>query len=135
MLLDRLRHLSMSTSKQTNATAEHEAAVDLLVLTAYADGRVDQVELESLDAFDADHADWDEGAFSVAQYLPVSLAKVRATLGDEAATDALITASAAAITTPILKAETLAACAALTGVNGVDAAESAFLDQLRTAIG
>lgn len=115
--------------------AEHEAVVDLLVLTAYADDQIDQLELDSLNSFDAAHTGWDENGFSVAQYLPVAIAKVRAILGDEAAITALLKESGAAITTSALKAETLSACSKLASVDGMAATETAFLERVRAALG
>ena len=53
--------------EQSQVDEEHQAVVDLLVLTVYADERVSQEEMEALARFDVEHQDWDGGDFSVTE--------------------------------------------------------------------
>jgi len=89
--------------EQSQVDEEHQAIVDLLVLTVYADERVSQEEMEALARFDVEHQDWDGGDFSVAEYLGPSIAKVRTAVGSPQEVDQLLTEAAAKITTPALR--------------------------------
>lgn len=135
MLADRIRQLASRFSDHTGDTGEHEAAVDLLVLTVFANREVSQDELDELNRFDAEHSNWDAGAFSVGQYLPEALAKVRNAIEVDDGENRILTDSAARITTPALRTEIAEACASLASKGGTDQAESAFLTRLRSALG
>jgi hypothetical protein len=129
--MDRLRSLFQRASSHTDDVAEHQAVVDLLVLAVYADHTVGQLELAALETFE-DHAqDWDEGGFSVHQYLPVSIAKARDALDVEGGVTSLMAVAASQITTPVLRAEAVAYCEMITQVDGtVTTAENEFLAAL-----
>src|SRR5256885_16876349 len=84
--------------EQSQVDEEHQAAVDLLVLTVYADERGSQEGMEALARFDVEHQDWDGGDFSVTEYLGPSIAKVRAAVEAPGQGDRLLTEPAARIT-------------------------------------
>ena len=134
MLLDRLRHLADRLVFHHAENEQHRAAVDLLVLTIYCNGTVSEAELDELDKFDVDHADWDDADFSVGQYIPVSMSKVRRGL-DQSDQATLLAEYAGRVTDPALRAETISGCEAIATSSGdVDEAESAFLAQVRAAL-
>lgn len=133
--MDRLHHFATRMSSHTDDTDQHKAAVDLLVLTVYCNGNVSQEELDGLDRFDADHTDWDSGAFSVSQYLPEAVSRVRRDLEQPGGEQALLREAASRITTPALRDETGTACTALAASDGTDEKETAFLVRLRQALG
>ena len=134
MIVDRLHELAAHFSHHTEDVVEHQAVVDLLVLTAYCDHRIDQGELDALDAFDADHANWDEGAFSVQQYLPVAVAKVLSALDAPDGSTHLLAEAAGKITTTSLRAEAISACRSLASADGLDSDDVQFLKQLQDAL-
>src|SRR3954465_13874318 len=90
--------------EQSQGDEEHQAVVDLLVLTVYADERVSQEEMEALARFDVEHQDWDGGDFSGAECLGPSIAKVRGVASSPLQTEQLLTEVTAKITTPALRA-------------------------------
>ena len=134
MTIDRLQDLAAPFSVHSSDVDEHQAAVDLLVLTAYCDHLITQDELDALDQFDVDHTTWDEGGFSVQQYLPSAMAKVRSALDKPDGAERLLSESAAAIKTAALKEETASACAALAESGGLDQAETDFVGRVRRAL-
>jgi hypothetical protein len=67
MLLDRIHPHFKKATEHTDDAAQHAAVVEVLVLAVFADQSVDVSELDALDSFDASHADWDEGPFSIQQ--------------------------------------------------------------------
>jgi hypothetical protein len=135
MTIDRLHDLAAPFSVHSSDVDEHQAAIDLLVLTAFCDHRITQDELDALEQFDVDHTTWDEGGFSVQQYLPSAMAKVRSALDKPDGADRLLKESAAAIKTATLKEETVSACAALAASGGVDEAETDFVGRVRASLG
>ncbi|HTW10707.1 MAG TPA: hypothetical protein VME46_24615 [Acidimicrobiales bacterium] len=134
MNINRLHQLAAPLAAQAAEVAEHQAAIDLLVLTAYCDRRISQEELDALQSFDSSHSDWDSGAFSVQQYLPIAAAKVRSVLDSYDGADRLLASAAAAIASPGLRAETSNACAELCASDGVVASEAAFLGRVNEAL-
>jgi hypothetical protein len=131
---NRLHDLYTRISAHSDEVGEHEAAVDLLVLTAYSDHRVNQAELDALDRFDVDHTDWDAGAFNVSEYLPSAIAKVRTALDQDGGADRLLATSAARLSTAAVKEETVKACQDLASTAGSEAAESDFAERVRQAL-
>jgi hypothetical protein len=132
--IDRLHDLAAPFSVHSSDVDEHQAAIDLLVLTAYCDHRITQDELDALEQFDIDHTTWDEGGFSVQQYLPSAMAKVRSALDKPDGAERLLTESAAVIKSTALKEETASACAALAESGGLDEAETDFVGRVRHAL-
>ena len=121
--------------EQSEVDEEHQAIVDLLVLTVYADERVSQEEMEALARFDVEHQDWDGGDFSVAEYLGPSIAKVRAAVGSPLDVDGLLSDAAAKITTPALRAEVPGYCEAVAQADGqLSADEVGIIAKIRKAL-
>jgi uncharacterized tellurite resistance protein B-like protein len=121
--------------EQSEVDEEHQAIVDLLVLTVYADERVSQEEMEALARFDVEHQDWDGGDFSVAEYLGPSIAKVRAAVGSPLDVDGLLSDAAAKITTPALRAEVPGYCEAVAQADGqLSADEVGIIAKIRRAL-
>jgi hypothetical protein len=133
VVLDRFRHLASRLAVHPGTAEEHEAVVDLLVLTVYSDQRITQEEQDSLEQFDLDHTDWDSGEFSVRQYLPASIAKVREAIGESGGADRVLAEAAARITHPEVKATALEACEGLG--RGADDVEVQFIHRVRLALG
>jgi len=73
--IDRPQDLAAPFSVHSSDVDEHQAAIDLLVLTAGCDHRFTQDELDTLERFDVDHTTWDEGGFGVQQYPHSAMAK------------------------------------------------------------
>jgi hypothetical protein len=125
-LLHRFQSRTAALSQGT--VEEHQAVVELLALAAYSDATVSDRELDQLRSFDAAHASWDEAGFSVLQHLPVAIAAVRSG-------QVTVEQLAARITTPALRRQALDAVAQLLSADGVTSGESAFLDEVRAALG
>src|SRR3954465_14659956 len=104
--------------EQSQVDEEHQAVVDLLVLTVYADERVSQEEMEALARFDVEHQDWDGGDFSVTEYLGPSTAKVRAAVASPREVDQFLTEVAAKITPPALREAVPGYCEAVAQADG-----------------
>jgi hypothetical protein len=134
VVLDNFRRLAAHLKHHEGSTAEHEAVVDLLVLTVYSDRRVTQDELDALDQFDLDHANWDSGPFSVQQYLPNSVAKVRSAIDAPGGANKMLAEVAAAISDPAMKTLALDSCQAIASSGGTAQAETDFIEQLRHAL-
>ncbi len=130
--LDRLRDMSKAATVHSANTTEHEAVVDLVVAAAYADGRITERELAALEKLDLDHTHWDDGGFSVVQYLPVAISKARA-VGDSTVDEFLADVSRRISTEP-LRVEALRYCMAEVAGGGVSADESAFIARARRAL-
>lgn len=103
-IFNRLGSAFGRAKEHTSVNEEHQAVVDLLVLTLYADERVSQEELEALAQFDMDHTDWDGADFSVTEYLGSSIAKVRAAVSSPQLTEQLLVEVTAKVITPSLRA-------------------------------
>jgi hypothetical protein len=110
------------------SVGEHEAVVELLALAAYVDDAVTDAEFEELATFDSSHVSWDDAAFSILQHLPVAIAHARSG-------SSTVAALAERITTPTLRQEAVAAVRRLLAADGVSAEESAFLTEVRQALG
>ena len=122
--------------EQSEVDEEHQAIVDLLVLTVYADERVSQEEMEALARFDVEHQDWDGGDFSVTEYLGPSIAKVRAAVGSPLDTDQLLRDVAAKVTTPALRSAVPGYCEAVAQADGqLSANEAGIIAKIRQALG
>ncbi len=130
MLIERIHELSRHAAHGTRAVPAHQAVVDLLVLTAYADGRISTDELDALERFDRQHADWDTTSFSVQQYLPIAVAKVRGLIGQPRGADELIVDAASRLGDAAARADAVHACTALAGLGGLAASESAVLSRI-----
>jgi hypothetical protein len=114
--------------------AQHAAVVELLILAVYAGKTVDVRELEALDEFDASHADWDAGPFSIQQYLAPATAKVRGALDEPDGADRLLADAASRITTPALRDATLHSCEELLRIDGMTDDEREFFAQASRAL-
>jgi hypothetical protein len=134
VVLDHFRDLASHLRHHEGSTVEHEAVVDLLVLAVYADRRITQDELDALGQFDLDHADWDSGPFSVQQYLPNSVAKVRSAMDAPGGADKMLTEVAATISDPAMKTLAFDSCQAIASKDGTVQAETDFIEQLRQAL-
>jgi len=134
MVLERIRPHVRAATEHTDDPAQHAAVVDLLVLALYSDEAIDTAELDALDAFDAAHADWDEGPFSVEQYLPVATAKVRAALDREGGAAELMADAASRIGSAALRAATIGYCEEILRVDGLTVEEGEFLQGVRRAL-
>ncbi len=133
MPLARFHDTLKRARSHTDDTAEHAAVIDLLVLTVYADRRVAQGELDALEQFDVDHADWDEKAFSILQYLPTAIAGVR-NLRTPEDSDRFLVDAASRIVTPSLRAATVGYCRAMAEAGGSTEAESALVARIGEAL-
>jgi hypothetical protein len=130
MAMDRiLRHFKRAAD-HTDDRQQHAAIVELLVLAVYADKTVDVSELEALDKFDASHADWDDQAFSIQEYLGPATAKVRAAI-DEDGSQALLEDIGGRITSPELREAAIGYCEDIVGIDGVTDEESEFVKRVR----
>jgi hypothetical protein len=129
MLLDRIHPHFKKATEHTNDAAEHAAVVELLVLAVFSDKSVDVSELDALDSFDASHADWDEGPFSIQQYLPTATAKVRSALDEPGGGDVLLKDAISRITSPSLREAAVGYCEEILRVDGITDDEREFLRQ------
>jgi hypothetical protein len=103
LLIERIHELVHHTADSVGEVEAHKAVIELLVLTVYADDRISTDELEALERFDDEHSDWDAGPFSVQQYLPVAVAKVRNAIAESGGADALIADAASRIHDPSMR--------------------------------
>ena len=134
-IFNRLGSAFGRAKEHTPINEEHQAIVDLLVLTLYADERVSQEELEALAQFDLDHADWDGADFSVTEYLGSSIAKVRAAVSSPLQTDQLLVEVAAKVKTPALRAAVPGYCEALAHADGqMSPGEVGIIAKIRKAL-
>jgi hypothetical protein len=134
-IFNRLGSAFGRAKEHTQVNEEHQAVVDLLVLTLYADERVSQEELEALAQFDLEHADWDGADFSVTEYLGPSIAKVRAAVSSPQLTEQLLVEVAAKITTPALRAAVPGYCEALAQADGqLSSGEAGIIDRIKRAL-
>lgn len=131
MLLDRIHSHFKTATNHTDDAAQHAAVVELLVLAVFADQSVDVNELEALDTFDASRSDWDDGPFSIEQYLPTATAKVRAALDEEGGADRLLKEVSARITSTTLREAAIGYCEEILRVDGMKDDEREFLAQAR----
>ena len=130
--LDRLHEKSAAAAQHTVDATEHEAVVDLVVAAAYADGRITEKELAALEKLDLDHTGWDDGVFSVIQYLPVAISKARGV--SDSSIDEFLDDVSRRIATKPLRTEALRYCLAEIADGGVSADESAFIAKARRAL-
>jgi hypothetical protein len=135
VVLDHFRHLSSRLKHHAGSEDEHEAIVDLLVLTVYSDRKISQEELDALDQFDLDHADWDSGAFSVGQYLPVSVSRVRSAMDVDGGAEQMLAQVAGRLSDPSMKALALESCEAIASQQSADPRETDFVAHVREALG
>ena len=138
-MLERLHSQFSNVKQHTDEVAEHKAVVDLLVLTAFSDRRITQQELDQLKNFDANHVSWDAGSFSVTQYLPRAIAKVRAALDNTDSRDRLLSDTVSRLTTPAARQEAVTACTALVdadrrSIDHQSQQETDFLAKVRAAL-
>jgi tellurite resistance protein len=133
MLAEQIHRLVQAATHHGHA-GEHEAVVDLLVLTAFADHRITQEERDGLEEFDRSHADWDEGAFSVQQYLPEAVASVRGIGGSRDAREQFIEQAAARITSRNLRQAAPELCEQLASADGASREESDVVAAIRSAL-
>jgi hypothetical protein len=84
--------------------AEHEAAVEYLILVEFADRVISLNEQATIEAFVDGHA-WDSPTFSYKTYHSVAVAKVRAALGDTARENALLSDISDRLVHPELRSE------------------------------
>jgi tellurite resistance protein len=134
VLTERLHELASQALRSSKEVPEHQAVVELLVLMAYADGNVSTDELEALDSFDASHAGWDKGAFSIQQYLPIAVAEVRRASAEPDGADRLMRAACERIVDPDVRREAVDACGAVAAIGGVDPSESALLARIEQSL-
>ena len=107
---------------------EHGAVLELLLLVIYADRCLSNAEQRALEAFDAEHADWDTATFSLQQYLGPATAAVRRALASPAAVEALLDEIDARVTTPELRADLPRLSRVIAGIDGdVAPSEEAFI--------
>ena len=133
MALDQIRRNFKRATDHTQDREQHAAVVELLILAVYADKTVDVAELDALDQFDAAHADWDDEAFSIQEYLGPATAKVRSAL-DAGESTKLLVEIAARITSPELREAAVGYCADILHLDGVTEQESGFMDAVRRAL-
>jgi hypothetical protein len=131
--LDLVHRSSTAAAAHTADSSEHEAVVDLVVLAAFADGTISEAELQALEQLDLDHAHWDQGEFSVIQYLPVAIAKARRA-HEDAAINELLEDVSRRITTRPLRVEALRYCVVEVADGGVTQDETRFIAQARRAL-
>jgi hypothetical protein len=129
MLLDRIHPHFKKATAHTDDPDQHAAVVELLVLAVLADHTVDVSELDALDKFDGDHADWDEGPFSIQQYLPIATAKVRSAMDEAGGADRLLKDSVSRITSPALREDSVGYCEEILRIDGLTDDEREFLRQ------
>ncbi|HTX00967.1 MAG TPA: hypothetical protein VMD59_19450 [Acidimicrobiales bacterium] len=134
MLPHRIHELAYRALAGSSEVSEHQAVVELLVLTAYSDKAISTDELDALEEFDVEHAGWDEGSFSVQQYLPVAVAKVRRALDEAGGADRVLTDAASRINEASVRAEAVKACNELAELGGVDPTESAVISKIEGAL-
>ncbi len=127
MMLDRIHPHFKLAREHTSEPAEHAAVVEVLVLAVLADHTVDISELDALDEFDESHADWDDGPFSIQQYLPVATAKVRSAMDEEGGADRLLNDAVSRITSPSLREATIGYCEEILRIDGITDDEREFL--------
>jgi hypothetical protein len=129
MLLDRIHLHFKKPTEHTDDPDQHAAVVEVLVLAVLSDHAVDASELDALDEFDANHADWDEGPFSIQQYLPVATARVRSAMDEEGGADRLLKDAVSRITSPSLREATVGYCEGILRIDGLTDDEREFLSQ------
>ncbi|HUY85507.1 MAG TPA: hypothetical protein VMU77_00220 [Acidimicrobiales bacterium] len=134
MLTEHLHRLSHRVPHGGATADEHKAVIELLVLVIFADGKVTQEELDALEQFDSDHSDWDEGAFSVKQYLGEAVSRVRSSIDDENEIMRLIATDAGRIESADLREQAALYCRELADVDGRAKEESALLAAIFKAL-
>lgn len=118
-----------------SSDAEHEAVLELLVATMFANGTVSEDELREIDQLVAEH-DWGSPTFSFSQSFGSAVAEVRDALDRPEGLTSLLAPLSDRITTPGLRAEVHDACAMVAHSDGTtDQAESTWLDQVRATFG
>jgi uncharacterized protein YlxP (DUF503 family) len=133
-MLERLRLHAETASTQTDDVTQHQAFVELLVAAIYADRRITQHELDTIEAFDSSHPDWDVAPFSVRQYFGPAVAKVRQAHAAEGIAD-LIADIAGRLSNGELRKTALAACSDLLESDGSTGDEHEFLRLAGAALG
>lgn len=134
MFTDRLAAVLGRATKSGADADQHAAVVELLLVTVLADQTVSEEELQGLDTFDREHQDWDEGPFSVTQYVGPALAKVRAAMESPGGVDDLIREAAARIREPGLRSATPEYCEQLAYLDGPAPAEQTVLAKIRSQL-
>lgn len=132
-MLERLRHHAQRVPRVTEDASEHQAFIELLVAAIYVDHRVTQEELDAIEAFDADHADWESGAFTIGQYFGPAAAKVRR-MREDGLLSMLVIDISARLLGDRVRDEAVDACAALLASDGVTAEEEEFLEMVTAAL-
>lgn len=113
---------------------QHEAVLELLVATMFADATVADREFQAIDAYGEEQG-WNTPTFSFSQSLGSATAKVRDARETEGGLDALLAATAARITDPTLRNEAVHACRLVAAADGTTAeSESAWLASVSAAL-
>jgi len=128
-MLDRLRRHTQHLGSAPADPDQHQAFVELLIAAMYADHRVTQTELDALERFDESHPDWDDGAFSIAQYFGPAAAAVRVALS-QGSMKAFVDDVALRLHDAQLRDDVVGACREILSGDGVTSEEQEFLDLL-----
>ena len=125
----RVKDLYTNVSVHATADREHEAVVELLVLTMMADKHISSDEIDSIRSLTAD-AGWDGETFSFDQYIGQAVATVRAAVNDHHV-DELLDSIDSRITSRVLRGSLFAACRDIAGIdNDVNPAEESLLGHI-----
>ena len=131
---DRLRQLYDHVATNATAEREHEAAIELLLLTMVADRHISMDELDTIRQISED-AGFESDTFSFDQYLGEAMAKVRAAVADGTETD-LLDDIDGRIASSVLRSSLFAAVRDVAGVDAeVSPQEESILAQVAVRFG
>lgn len=117
-----------------DADAEaHEAVLELLIATMFADRTVTEAELAEIERYGADQG-WNTAAFSFGQAMGSATSTVRAARDQPGGLDALLASASRRITSADLRHEVPLACQQVAAADGAtDEEESAWLASVAAA--
>ncbi|MDO8389341.1 MAG: TerB family tellurite resistance protein [Actinomycetota bacterium] len=130
----RLKDLYVHVSVHATADREHEAAVELLLLTMMADHHFSDAELEEIRSISQDSG-WETQTFSFDQYLGSAMAKVRDAMSDDTV-DELLDDIDERVTSSVLRAALFSAARDVAGADHeLDLSEETLLGQIAARFG
>ncbi|MFZ1491510.1 MAG: hypothetical protein WAS51_16350 [Ilumatobacteraceae bacterium] len=132
---DSIEELYRHVAVHATADAEHEAAVELLLLVMYADGRLSADELDEIRVISED-AGWETDTFSFDQHFGEAITKVRSALREVGGVADLLADIDARVVSSVLRRSLFSAARDVAGVDhDVDLDEATILGQIAARFG
>lgn len=130
----RLKDLYGHVSVHATADREHEAAIELLLLTMAADHHFSDAELDEIRSISQDSG-WETQTFSFDQYLGSAMAKVREAMTDDTVEE-LLDDIDERVTSSVLRAALFSAARDVAGADHeLDLTEETLLGQIAARFG